>query len=464
MDRRLTAPAPFGIVNFDMGTGERIYIETWGCQMNLHQSEGIDAVLRRAGYAVVEEMDDADVVLFNTCLVRQKAEEKVYGRIGAVHKMKRSRPVLLGVGGCLSQVKGEQLLKRFPVVDFVFGTSGHADLPDLIGAALNGSDGLSKLAPPNRSIDEVPYRRSGRNTAMITITEGCSNFCTYCIVPFARGPMRSRAPEGILAEIQREVEAGYPEILLLGQNVDSYGFDRPEFGRFPELLQRIAETGPRRIRFTSSHPRDITPAVLEVIASHTQICNHIHLACQSGSDRILSAMNRGYTRAKFLETARAARGMIPGVNLTTDLIVGFPGETEEDFADSLRMLEEARFGSVFVASFSPRPGTEAATMPNPVPEDVKQRRLHEVLDLQRRIALDANRALVGDTVEILVEGNTRQGVGYGRCDDHRTMVLDRHCEQGQFITATISDASAAALKGEALTPIPAGMDVSKGTR
>ncbi len=447
-----------------MDVPQRAYIETWGCQMNLHQSEGIEGVLRQAGYTIVERIDDADVVLFNTCLVRQKAEEKVYGRIGAVHKLKRSRRVLFGIGGCLSQVNGKHLLGRFPVVDFVFGTSGHDSLPERIVAARNGDNGLAALTSSDRTIDEIPHHRASRNTAMVTITEGCSNFCTYCIVPFARGPMRSRPPERIVAEIRREVGAGYPEILLLGQNVDSYGSDRPEFGDFSQLLQRIAPIGPPRIRFTSSHPRDITPAVLNVVASQPRICNHIHLAAQSGSDRILAAMNRGYTRAQFLETADAARRIIPGVNLTTDLIVGFPGETDKDFSDSVRLLKEARFGSVFVASFSPRPGTRAATMPNPVPEGVKQERLHHVLDLQRQIALKENQALIGATVEVLIEGVTKDGYSYGRCTDHRTVVLDRHEDVGQFIITVISGASAAALKGTAPAPVAAGADVPKGKR
>lgn len=460
----MTVPAPSGIVNFDMDTPRRAFIETWGCQMNLHQSEGISGVLRQAGYTIVERMDDADVVLFNTCLVRQKAEEKVYGRIGAVAELKQTRPVLLGIGGCLSQVKGRHLLKRFPVVDFVFGTSGHHALPDLIAAACAGDSGLALLASPNREIDEIPHHRASRHTAMVTITEGCSNFCSYCIVPLARGPMRSRDPRQILAEIQRAVDTGYPEVLLLGQNVDSYGFDRPEFGNFAGLLLRIAAIGPHRIRFTSSHPRDMTTEVLEAISSHDRICNHIHLACQSGSDRILAAMNRGYTRTRFLETVDAARKLIPGVNLTTDLIVGFPGETDGDFADSLRLLEDVEFGSVFVASFSPRPGTRAATMKDAVPEDVKRQRLHRVLDLQRQIALAANKALIGRPVEVLIEGTTKEGFGYGRCDDHRTVVLDRYGETGRFVTAVVSDASAAALKGQVLAPIVAAANVSKGTR
>ena len=460
----MTVPVAFGIVSFDMDDKPRAYIETWGCQMNLHQSEGLRGVMREAGYAIVERIEDADVVLFNTCLVRQKAEDKVYGRLGAVHELKRSRPVLLGIGGCLSQVKGASLIKRFPVVDFVFGTSGHANLPDLIDAARKGDNGLSQLTAPSSEIDELPQDRPSRTTAMVTITEGCSNYCTYCIVPFARGPMRSRPPDRILAEVRDAVRAGYPEVLLLGQNVDSYGFDRPEFGGFAELLEQIAAAGPRRIRFTSSHPRDITPTVVRVIASHPQICNHIHLACQSGSDRILAAMHRGYTHEQFLETVRTARKILPGVNLTTDLIVGFPGETAQDFADSLRLLEEAQFGSVFVASFSPRPGTQAATLPDPVPDTVKRRRLHRVLDLQREIALNINQSLIGKSVDVLIEGATKEGHGYGRCDDHRTVVLDRHGSVGQFVTAVVSGASAAALTGECLAPIVAGADASKGTR
>ena len=427
---------------------KRLYVETWGCQMNIHQSEGIVGVLERDGFTLTESLADADVAIFNTCMVRQKAEEKVYGRIGAVVEEKRKRDVLLGVGGCLAQVRGEDLLKRFKAIDFVFGSNDLANLPGIVAEAADvRNKQIAHLAPPV-GIDEVPSKRQSPVTAMITITQGCSNFCSYCIVPYARGPLRSRDPNEILREAEQATRDGYPEILLLGQNVDSYGTDRPQYGSFANLLERIADIGTPRIRFTSSHPKDMTPQVIEQVASHDNICNHIHLACQSGSDRILREMNRGYTRQGFLSILEGARSVIPDINITTDLIVGYPGETEEDFADSLELIRQARFGSIFVAMYSPRPRTRSSLVVDDVITEVKSARLHEVLDLQREIALSQNRSRIGVQLEVLIEGKTRHGEAYGRTDDHRTVVIAGNGAVGEFVPVFIEDAKAAALVGK----------------
>ena len=427
---------------------KRLYVETWGCQMNIHQSEGIVGVLERDGFTLTKSLADADVAIFNTCMVRQKAEEKVYGRIGAVVEEKRKRDVLLGVGGCLGQVRGEDLLKRFKAIDFVFGSNDLAALPRILEeTADTRHKRIAHLAPPV-GIDEVPSRRQSPLTAMVTITQGCSNFCSYCVVPYARGPLRSRDPHEILREAEKATRDGYPEILLLGQNVDSYGTDRPQYGSFADLLERIADIGTPRIRFTSSHPKDMTPQVIEQIASHDNICNHIHLACQSGSDRILREMNRGYTRQGFLSILEGARSVVPEINITTDMIVGYPGETEEDFADSLELIRQARFGSIFVAMYSPRPRTRSALVADDVPQEVKNERLHEVLDLQREIALSQNRSRIGVQLEVLIEGKTRDGRAYGRTDDHRTVVIAGEGAIGEFVTVFIEDATTAALVGK----------------
>ncbi|MEA1871038.1 MAG: MiaB/RimO family radical SAM methylthiotransferase, partial [Candidatus Bipolaricaulota bacterium] len=302
---------------------------------------------------------------------------------------------------------------------------------------------------------EIESHRTSTVTAMVTITQGCSNFCSYCIVPYARGPLRSRAPENILSEVESLVQAGYPEILLLGQNVDSYGRDRPDYGDFADLLDRVARTEIPRIRFTSSHPRDMTLRVIEQIAAHENICNHIHLACQSGSDRILKEMNRGYTSDEFLAIITAARRVIPRVNITTDLIVGYPGESEVDFRESLDLIEEARFGSIFVAKYSPRPGTRSAGLSDDVPQEVKNARLQEVLVRQRAIALQENRRQIGRILTILVEGKRGDGTFYGRADDHRTVVLpdtEKAC-LGEFVPVRIEEASTGALTGERVLPV-----------
>jgi tRNA-2-methylthio-N6-dimethylallyladenosine synthase len=445
---------------------KRLYIETWGCQMNRHQSEGIAGVLRRAGYRLTDGLADADVVIFNGCMVRQKAEEKVYGRIGAVVEEKRRREVLLGVGGCIGEVRGGALLNRFPAVDFVFGAGGHAGLPELIEQTK--SERRRQAATGSwEEIDEVPFVRFSPVTAMVTITEGCSNACTYCIVPRARGPMRSRAPGRILAEVEGAVSAGYREVVLLGQNVNSYGRDRPEFGDFVTLLDRVAAIGPDRVRFTSSHPRDLPAELLEAMASTESLCPHLHVACQSGSDAILRAMNRGYTKGEFLAVVERARATVPGINVTTDLIVGFPGETDADFADSMKLIERGRFGSIFVAKYSPRPETRSARLADDVPEDEKQRRLHVVLERQREIALEQNERLVGRDVDVLIEGATRSGAWYGRAADHRTVVVREETPgslaAGDLVSVCVEAASSASLSGAALLATVSGASVRGGS-
>lgn len=426
----------------------RVYIETWGCQMNLHQSEGLVGVMEEAGYRLVDRLQDADIVLFNGCMVRQKAEEKVFGRIGAVVEEKRRREVLLGVGGCLGQIHGSALLKRFSAIDFLFGSRGHSAIPALIEQVRRDGARIAAV-DDGTEIDEIPFHRSSAVSAMVTITEGCSNFCSYCIVPYARGPMRSRAPERILSEVEAAVGDGYREVMLLGQNVNSYGTDRPEFGGFVSLLRRVALTGIGRIRFTSSHPRDMTEEVLETIASHSNICSHIHLACQSGSDRVLAEMNRGYTRSHFLGIVEAARRIVPGINITTDLIVGYPGETDEDFEETMRLLDEARFGTVYVAKYSPRSGTRSARGEDNVTADVKNERLQRVLTRQRAIALEQNERFIGETVSVLVESVSAEAV-IGRADDHRTVLLDGPAAVGELREVRIHAASASSLTGAVL--------------
>ena len=424
---------------------KRLYIETWGCQMNLHQSEEVAGVMTRAGYTLVDRLDAADVVLFNGCMVRQKAEEKVYGRIGAVVEEKRSRDVTFGVGGCLGQVRGESLLRRFPAIDFVFGSGGHGSIPKLVERVRGESVRVVECSRPT-AIDELPRLRANPVTAMVTITEGCSNFCSYCIVPYARGPMRSRDPASILLEIEEAIACGALEVLLLGQNVNAYGTDRPGFGRFAKLLAKVAETGIPRVRFTTSHPRDMTGDVLDVMASNANLCNHLHLPAQSGSDRILAEMDRGYDVARYSEIVSAARERIPELNVTTDLIVGYPGETEADFEETMRLIEETRFGSIFAAKYSPRPLTRSARVEDDVPEPEKSERLERVLVLQRRIALEENERFVGREVEVLFESVARDGGCVGRAQDHRTVVA-RGGAIGELAPVRIEAASAAGLSG-----------------
>jgi len=428
--------------------GKRLHIETWGCQMNLHQSEGLAGVMTQAGYTLVDRIESADVILFNGCMVRQKAEEKLYGRIGSVMEQKRKHHVTLGVGGCLGQVHGESLLVRFPAIDFVFGSTGHEFVPSLVTRVEGEATRLTELGD-QAMIDEIPYARRSAMRAMVTITEGCSNFCSYCIVPYARGRMRSRAPELIFREVEEAIGDGAREILLLGQNVNAYGADRRGVGDFAWLLDRVAESGAPRVRFTTSHPRDMTDAVLDVMASRRNVCNHLHLPAQSGCDRILVEMNRGYTLDRYLSIIAAARARIEGINLTTDLIVGYPGETEADFAETMNLIENVRFGSIFVAKYSPRPLTRSARVEDDVPESTKAARLERVLTRQRRIALEENERFVDRDVEVLFESAAREGGHLGRAGDHRTVVA-RGGAIGELAAVRIEGASSAGLSGSVL--------------
>jgi tRNA-2-methylthio-N6-dimethylallyladenosine synthase len=359
---------------------------------------------------------------------------------------KRRRDVVFGVGGCFGQVHGDSLFARSRAIDFVFGTRQHLALPDLIDQARRKRASLLSVAD-DASLEETPFRRTSAVTAMVTITEGCSNACAYCVVPRARGPMRSRDLEAILAEVRSVVRDGHREVLLLGQNVNAYGRDRPAVGNFARLLERVSAEGPSRIRFTSSHPRDMTQEILDVMAGHANVCRHLHLALQSGSDRVLGAMNRGYGRDSFLRIAEAARRTLPGINLTTDLIVGFPGETASEFEETLDAVREGRFGSIYAAKYSARPLTRAADMPDDVSRDEKERRLARVLEAERAIAVEENARFVGRTLVVLVEGETDGGRHFGRADDHRTVVVEGKVGVGELVPVTILRASASALTG-----------------
>ena len=422
----------------------RVCIETWGCQMNLHQSEVIAGVLDAAGYEIVDSLEQADVVIFNGCMVRQMAEEKVFGRIGAVADEKRKRPVLLGVGGCMGQIHGEALIKRVESIDFVFGSSGHQALPALIEQAQTRR--TAELAEPVFDPESAVQRHSAV-TGMVTITEGCSNFCTYCIVPYARGPMRSRPRDLILKEVENLCKAGYKEVLLLGQNVNSYGTDQPAYGEFAELLTQVAATGIRRVRFTTSHPKDISETIFRAMKESSNVCHHLHLACQSGSDDMLRAMNRNYDSDHYVSMIELGRDIMPDLNISTDLIVGFPGETDADFEATMELIERIRFGTVFVAKYSPRPMTRGAELPDDVPASVKEERLERVLSRQRTIALEENSRFIGQDLEVLVEGVSRRGVLYGRADDHRTVMCLGDTEFGEFVTVRVEGTSVSSLSG-----------------
>ncbi|MCX7750432.1 MAG: tRNA (N6-isopentenyl adenosine(37)-C2)-methylthiotransferase MiaB [Candidatus Bipolaricaulota bacterium] len=425
----------------------KVCILTWGCQQNELKSEEIAGVLAQAGHALVDSPEEADLVLLNTCMVRGKAEEKVAGRVGELQRLKRSRPLLIGLGGCMAQGRGEGILDLLPGVDFASGTASLARLPELLARAARG-ERFAFLPSPN-GLERLPVLRRSPFQAYVSIAEGCSHACAYCVVPRVRGPLRSRPLPEVLAELRDLAQAGYQEVTLLGQNVDAYGMDLRDGTSFARLLRAVRGIPIPRVRFTTSHPAYMTDEVIEALAQGGNLCPHVHLAVQSGSDRVLERMNRGYTRAEFLGLVRRLRDALPEVNVTTDVIVGFPGETEEDFAQTLSLIEEAEFGTVFVAAYSPRPGTAAERLPDDVPSLEKARRLEAVLDLSRRIALRLHGRRVGRVEEVLVERLLpEKGLLAGKTPDFRTVLFPGDPAMiGAFAMVRIEKATAGALHG-----------------
>lgn len=443
---------------------KKLYIRTWGCQMNEHKSEGIAGLLAQHGYELVDRPEEADLVIFNTCMVREKPEEKIFSEAGMIRRLKEKKPeMLLGVGGCVAQALGKKIVERSPAVDFVFGSANISDIPRLLKELeerrRNGHPGrdepvmaVSKI--PDR-LEDLPFLRKSRFQAKVTITEGCSNFCSFCIVPYTTGLLRSRLPGDIIREVSELAAQGYKEVQLLGQNVDSYGndLDDPDIN-FAKLLRALTQIEIPRIRFTSSHPKDITPAVIDVLAEDNNICEHVHMAVQAGSDKVLRDMRRGYTKEQFLELVYELKKRVPGVNITTDIIVGFPTETEEDFEETVDLVKKARFGGAYIFKYSPRPGTVSYyKWPDPVPPEEKQRRLEYLLQLQKQIVAEDNQKRVGQIVEVLVEGEAKPGSGQllGKTRDNKAVVFPGKPEWiGEFVWVRVESATVAGLFGEAV--------------
>jgi tRNA-2-methylthio-N6-dimethylallyladenosine synthase len=440
---------------------KRAYICTWGCQMNEHKSEGIAGLLAGEGYELARAPEEADLVIFNTCMVREKPVDKLYSEAGIIRELKAQNPeLLLGVGGCVAQALGEKLFDRNDAIDFVFGSSNISEIPQLIEQTRLTRQNSGRCAEPVMAIEKIPDRiedlpfvRQSSFQAKVTITEGCSNFCSFCIVPYTTGLLRSRLPGEILREVRVLANQRYLEVQLLGQNVDSYGrdLDDPEIN-FANLLRAIAQIDISRVRFTSSHPKDITPDVIEVLGEPNNICEHVHMAVQAGSDRVLKAMRRGYTKEQFLDLVERIRARVPDVSITTDIIVGFPGETEEDFLGTVDLVERARFGGAYIFKYSPRPGTISFyKYEDDVPTEEKQRRLAHLLDIQKRITQEENLKRVGRTVEVLIEGAARGGPNRlrGKTRDNRTLVLAGPLAwTGKLIQTRVTDADIGGLYGE----------------
>ncbi len=446
--------------------GGRAYVETYGCQMNAADGELMEGVLEASGYRIASTPEDADVILVNTCAIREHAEQRVLGRVGQLAAFKRGRPgVVLGVVGCMAQRMGAGLLDRAPQVDLVVGPDGYRGLGELIrrvnpsrrSPPRSGGRGRRRLSVVDLSREEnyrgLEQRRRSRVSAWVPVQRGCDHRCTFCIVPYVRGPEKNRDPSDVLAEVRALAEQGVTEVTLLGQTVNSYSSEGWTFARLLRETARVP--GVRRVRFTSPHPNDVTPDLVEVMASEAAVCEQLHLPVQSGSDRTLKRMLRRYTAASFLEKVEMVRDAVPGVALSTDVIAAFPGETEDEFRETLDLLAHVRFDDAFTYRYSPRDGTPATRLPADqfVPDDVAQDRLERLIALARGIQAEINRAEVGRTEELLVErAGRRGGTVLGRTRRFKAAVLPGSDDQvGRYVTARLTRTTGATFVAEPLS-------------
>lgn len=436
---------------------KKLYIETYGCQMNVADSEVVASIMKMAGYDVTEAEADADAIFLNTCSIRENAENKIYHRLETLHaEQKKGRKLIVGVLGCMAERVKDDLINNYHA-NLVCGPDAYLSLPEMIAAVEVGEKAIDvKLSTTETYRNVLPQRLgAGRVSGFVSIMRGCNNFCHYCIVPYTRGRERSRDVESILNEVRDLQLKGFKEVTLLGQNVNSYRFTRPdgEVVTFPMLLRMVAREVPSmRIRFTTSHPKDMSDETLHVIAEEPNVCRHIHLPVQSGSSRILKLMNRKYDREWYLERVAAIRRIIPDCGLSTDIFSGFHSETEEDHQLSLSLMEACAYDSAFMFKYSERPGTYASKhLPDDVPEEVKIRRLNEIIALQNRLSAEANARCVGQEYEVLVEGVSKRSKEqlFGRTEQNRVVVFDRGNHRiGELVHVRITSSSSATLLGE----------------
>lgn len=436
---------------------KKLFIETYGCQMNVADSEVVASVMRMAGYEPCKDLNEADAVFLNTCSVRAGAEQKIVSRLEALNSLRRNRhKLIIGVLGCMAERVREELIERHHA-DIVVGPDAYLSLPQLIAQAELGNKAINiDLSLSETYKDIIPNRIcSSHVSGFVTIMRGCNNFCHYCIVPYTRGRERSRALESILSEVRDLRERGFKEVTLLGQNVNSYCATTKNGNNilFHELLHEVArEANGMRVRFTTSNPKDMSDDTLKIIAEESNVCNHIHLPVQSGSNRILKLMNRRYTREWYLERVETIRHIIPNCGLSTDIFVGYCSETEEDHKESLSLMQQCAFDSAFMFKYSERPGTYAARhLVDDVPEDVKLRRLNELISLQNRLSAESNSRCIGKESDILIEGRSKRSNEqmFGRTEQNKVVVVDRgSLRAGQIVRVRITASSLATLKGE----------------
>ena len=442
------------------GNGKRLYVETYGCQMNVGDSEILVSIMQDEGYRYTEDIAQADVILVNTCSIRDNAEQRIWGRLREFHRYKRARKgLVVGIVGCMAERLREELFERETVVDVVAGPDSYRELPRLVAAAAAGGHGVNVQLSQEETYGDIRPVRLDRNgvSAFISIMRGCNNFCSYCVVPYTRGRERSRDPQTILREAQELFSAGYREVTLLGQNVNSYRWKEgtAEAVDFPALVERVAGISPLlRVRFATSHPKDLSDRLIEVMASYPNICRAVHLPAQSGSDRMLAAMNRKYTRTWYLERVAAIRRRMPDCAVTTDLIAGFCGETAEDHAQTLSLMREVGYDSAYMFKYSQRPGTLASrTMTDDVSEEVKTARLNEIIALQNELSTASNERDMGNVFEVLVEGLSRRSSEQlcGRTSQNKMVVFGRTGETapGDYVRVRITGCTSATLFGVA---------------
>lgn len=437
----------------------KVYIETYGCQMNVADSELVMGILGNHGYGITNEITQADVVLLNTCSVRENAEQRIYGRLGNFKTLKTEKPnLVVGILGCMAERLRKDLIEEKKIVDIVVGPDEYRRLPEFIDVAFNGEKGIGvRLSRTETYDDIIPYREDGLS-AWISVMRGCDKFCTFCVVPFTRGRERSRSLESVVDEIRQLSQRGFKEVTLLGQNVNSYNDNENDFA---DLLASCAIVDRRmRIRFTTSHPQDLSDKLLYTIAEHSNLCNYIHLPVQSGSNRILELMNRTYTIEHYLQLIEKAKKIIPGVSFSTDIISGFPTETCEDHVMTLDVMRTVKYDGAYMFKYSPREGTKAYKMQDDVPDEVKTKRLQEIIELQQQISFEKNQQLIDKEEVILVEGFSRKSDKFlsGRTDTNKVVIIpfDEKIKSGDYVKVKINRATHATLFGEYLESVDPG--------
>jgi len=426
----------------------KIYVETYGCQMNFADTELVMGILKNQGYELEKEIDDANVILLNTCSIRDNAEQKIYARLEHLRGNKRRKPgTVIGILGCMAERLRKNLIEEKKIVDLVVGPDEYRRLPEFIDSAFGGEKGIGvKLSRTETYDDIIPYREDGLN-AWISVMRGCDKFCSFCVVPFTRGRERSRSLGSIIDEIKQLSARGFREVTLLGQNVNSYSDNGNDFADLLAASAKIDDS--IRIRFTTSHPQDLSDKLLNTIAEYQNICNYIHLPVQSGSNRILELMNRTYTIEHYLNLIEKARTIIPGVSFSTDIIAGFPGETIDDHLMTLEVIQKVRYDGAFMFKYSPREGTKAFDMIDDIPEEVKAKRLNDIIDLQHKISFEINQSEIGTEKIILVEGSSKKSDDFlaGRTDTNKITIFPKNDEitVGDFVKVKINRATSATL-------------------